>query len=517
MRVRRGSGGREGELLKSAKKLRESVDPLLPELRGEAPTDRFEKLREELESVRGDRDDEKALERASGRWGEPLARAYAGLLKFYLDPELPALVVAPFPGGDVPFAPLGRAPPEAHIAVQQFSDPRRLLYGYLEWARKGLHFFASPDTLYCTGRSPHPPPEFLTSQLAGLPYRLTAADGGKVFQCAHLGGGGAPAFLEVDWGGAERSFRVCAKCVRDDRQLLARLTTGVAGPSPEDEFVVRVDLNVRCDLGSRCVHSHLPELAKATRRSYVLGRISDRELVDAHRSEVGRFLDGVREPLFVAGGHCYGSDRSAFLAALQASDDERRALEEVLPSVNGRFEIDEAVASRALERLWPNHADEIVRAIVPDEAEAERLVKEARASPGRVSELLRRAAESGRARARGEALPQYTQLSREAQFVDGVARTQRVDGPAAAERKLLQSLPREGKERGLAFGLLRALGRGEAHAWQFSDTERQFGTALEPFASRLLTGPTEGYHEALTALLGAAGVAEWGRRQDSTG
>jgi hypothetical protein len=515
MRVRRGSGGREGELLKSAKRLRESVDPLIPELRGEAPKDRFEKLRGELESVRENRDDEKALERASGRWGEPLARAYAGLLKFYLDPDLPALVVAPFPGGDVPFAPLGRAPPEAHIAVQQFSDPRRLLYGYLEWARKGLHFFASPDTLYCTGRSPRPPPEFLSTQLAGLPYRLNAADDGRIFQCAHLGGATSVPFLEVVWGGADRRFRVCARCVRDDRQLLARLTTGVAGPSPEDEFVVGVDLNIRCGLGGRCVHQRLPELSKATRRAYVLGRISDRELLDNHKAEVGRFLDGVREPLFVAGGRCFGSDRAAFLAAMEATPDERRALDEVLPSVEGRFEIDEAVASRALERLWPTHADAIVRAIVPDEAEAERLVNEARASPGRVSELLRRAAESGRARARGEALPQYDHLSREAAFVDGVARVQRIDGPAAAERKLLQSLPREGKERGLAFGLLRALGRGEAHAWQFSDTERQFGAALEPLAVRLLTGPAGEYHEALTALLATAGVAEWGRRHDS--
>lgn len=514
MRARRASGGREGELLKRAKKLRESVDPLLPKLVEGCPPDRFDRLRDELESVRELKDDEKALERSSGRWGEPLVRAYAGLLKFYLDPELPAVVVAPIAGGNIPFAPLGRAPPESHIAVQQFEDPKRLMLGYLDWARKGFHFFATDSELYCSGKSSAPPPQFLTDQIANLPYRLSAVDGGRRYLCAHLAAKARDPFLEVHWQGANRSFQVCARCARADRQLLSRLTSGVAGPAPEDEFVVSVDSNILCDRGAACIHSQLPGISRQLLRSYVLGRVSDRELIDTYRSELGKFLDGVREPLFVAAGRCYGSDRRAFLAALTSTPEERRALEEVLPAVSGRLELDEPTASRALERLWPVHAATIVRAIVDDPEEAERIVRESRAAPGRVSELLKRAAEQGRVRARAGALPQYSGLSAEAAYVDAVARVNHTEGAAAAERALLHALPREGKVRGLAFGLLRALGRAEPQLWQFSDTERQFGTALEPFAARLLAAAAPEYHDALGSFLNAAGVAEWGTRVD---
>jgi hypothetical protein len=136
MRARRASGVREGELVQRAEKLRDKVDPLLPRLTPDCNRDRFDKLREELERVREARDDERRLEKLS-HWGEPMVRAYAELLKFYLDPKLPAILVASFPGGDVAFAPLGKAPREAQIAVQHYSDPERLMIGYLDWARKG--------------------------------------------------------------------------------------------------------------------------------------------------------------------------------------------------------------------------------------------------------------------------------------------------------------------------------------------------------------------------------------------
>src|ERR1700686_2109094 len=139
MRARRASGGREGELIQRAGQLRKSFEVLLPELSRDCPPERFDKLRAELQRVREIRDDEKALGKVS-RWADPMARAYAGLLKFYLDPELPGVLVAPFPTGEVSFAPLGGAPKEAQVAVQQSDDPRRVILGYLEWARKGFHF-----------------------------------------------------------------------------------------------------------------------------------------------------------------------------------------------------------------------------------------------------------------------------------------------------------------------------------------------------------------------------------------
>jgi hypothetical protein len=515
MRARRASGSREEGLVKKAKTLRQSVDLLLPKRTRACPPEAFDRLREQLEGVRELKDDEKRLER-SARRGEPMARAYAGLLRFSLNPELSGVVVARFPGGEVSFAPLARAPKEIQVAVQNFDDPERLLLGYLRWARKkGFHFWATSETLLCTGRDPTPPPEFVQSKLRALPYRVQPKPERHTVDCAHLAAGEFVPYLSVGWPATVGPVRVCRRCARADRQLLASLSEGTAVPRPETLFPVETSLNVDCHGGDECVHQGLPALPRGLRRRYQLGRLADAELLDAYRQVVTPLLERTRRPTWVAAGVCYGSDMDAFVRALRPTSEEERALRSVLPKVDTLFEVDEASASRALEKLWREHAETIVAAIVPDRAEAKRLTDEARANPGRVSDLLHRAAQRTQERALLSSLPQYRTLSPEAGFVDGIARSYRLHGTPGAERRLEQSLPREGKERGLAWGLLEALGRESPHLWQFTETEREFGHSLVPRARELLDAPPEGYDRALGALLGAAGVTEWGERADA--
>jgi hypothetical protein len=510
VRSRRASGVREGDLIRRAKALRQSVDSLLPTLTPECETDRFDRLRGALEKVREAKDDAKQLERMS-RWGDPMARSYAGLLKFQLDPpETPGMLVARFPMGDIPFAPLARSPKEVEIAVQESDDPHRLLLGYLGWARKGYHFFATNTTLYCTGRSPKPPAEFVRSQLAILPYRLTEDPAHHRYECGHLRAGEARPYVEVDWIGAGSAVRVCRKCTKEDRQLLASLTDGIAVPKPDRAFPATASLNVHCHGGPNCVHQQLPDPSRGIRKRYLFGRLSDAQFIDAYRSEVKPRLEATRTPTFVAGGVCYGGELEKFLDALGPTVVERKALEEVLGQRDGLFEIDEPSASRALEKLWHDHAETIVAAIVPDPEAAQRLVREAKAAPGRIAEILKRAQKQNVDRAVLDALPRYTHLVPEAAYVDRIARTYRTQGGAAAEKQLIQTLPKEGKERGLAFGLLAALGRESAHAWQFTDTEREFGSALAAKSRDVLNGPAESYHDALGRLFAVAGVTDWG-------
>ena len=511
-RVRRGSGVREHDLLARAKVLRESVDPLLPRRTRDCPPERFDRLRADLESVREDREDEKRLERAS-HWGEPLVRSYAGLLKFYLDPRAPVVVSFALPDGEVSYAPLARAPRETEVAVQQSDEPARLLLGYVDWARKGFHFFATRKALWCTGRSATPPDEFRAERVAELPYRLIEEPARHLYLCPHLKENEPRPYLEVAWPGAGTAFRVCRRCAKSDRHLLASLSDGAAGPDPSDEFPVGANWNVRCKGGEECIHAHLPELPRALRKRYELGRLSDEQLLDAYADELRPRIEGTDRPTFVAGGVCYGSNAAAFVEALDATAIERRAVARALEDVDGYFEVDEPSASRALERLWPDHAEVIVRTIVTDPAEARRWIDEARGAPGRVAEILKRAQRRSEERHVLDELPRYSRLAREAAWVDRVAREYRTHGNSAAERVILQSLPQEGKERGLAFGLLSALGRGGAHAWQFSKTEQEFGTALADRARSTLAAPADRYHAALAALLQAAGGADWGVRE----
>ncbi|MCI4321691.1 MAG: hypothetical protein L3K05_05240, partial [Thermoplasmata archaeon] len=481
----------------------------LPERIGDGPWGKFDKRKAELEAVREARDDEAALEKLSRR-GDPMARALAGLLRFYHDPELPAMVVARYPAGEIPFAPFGRTTREANVAIQNADDPGRLMIGYLDWARKGFYFFATERTLYCTGRSPNPPAAFLAAQNEAQPYRLSPAEDGDLYRCPHLTRGDHRPFVTVGWPSAHREWRVCLACAKAERQLLATLTSRLTVPKPLKEFTVSADLNVECHGGSTCVHASLPGLPRGMRKRYLFGRSSDRELLDAYLAFLEPRLERTRAPVFVAAGVCYGSDRGKFIDGLAPTEEERTALDRTLPAVSGLFVIDEPRASRALERLWPDHADEIVGAIVSEPKEAERLVREARAAPGRVSELLARAARKGAEDARRRELPAFRNLVPEAVYVDGVARSFRARGAAAAEKTLTGRLPREGKERGLAVGLLAALDRLVPHEWQFTEPERKFGDSLAGPARELLTGPSAGYYAAMDRLLGLAGVVNWG-------
>ena len=476
-RIHKASGVRERDLIARAKLLRGTVDPLLPRLGPQCPTERFDRRRSDLEEVRDARDDERRLERLS-RWGDSLARAYAGLLKFYLDPKPPSVVSFELPSGTVSYAPFARTDREAEVAVQQSDEPDRLLLGYLDWARKGFHFFATRRVLFCSGLAADPPSEFRAEKVAELPYRLIENLGAHRFECVHLQAGEPRPYLEVGWPGGTTVFRVCRRCTKDDRHLLSTLSDGAAGPDPSSDFPVSAELNVRCRGGPECVHAALPPLSRGLRREYELGRLSDVGLLNAYAAELASRVERSGRTTLIAGGVCHGSDVAAFLDALEPTPVERRALEAVLASWDGPFEVDEPRASRALEKLWNDHAETIVRTIVSDPKEARQLIDETRSSPGRVAELLKRAERSSEEKEVLETLPRYSRLAQEAAWVDRVARAYRTHHEGGAERTILQSLPSEGKERGLAFAFLIALGRDGAHAWQFSPTEREFGASL---------------------------------------
>ena len=518
-RLRRGSGLRGADLVVRAKALRASVEPLLPRLTDDCPRERFDRLRTVLEAVREAADDEKRLARLA-RWGEPIARAYAGLLRFALEPTTPVVVSFPTASGDVSYAALAATDREAEVAVQRSEEPDRLLLGYVDWARKGFHFYATRRALWCTGRSDRPPAEFVSERIAELPYRFLEDADHHGYRCPHLAAGEPRPYLEVGWPGAGLAFRLCRRCAKDDRHLLSSISDGAAVPAPEEEFPVSAELNVACRGGDGCLHHALPPLPKALLKRYLLGRLADGPLLDGYLDELRPRLERGSRRILVAGGVCYGADLEAFLEALRPTPVERRALAAVLDGQDGLFEVDEATASRALERLWGAHAEAIVGVIVPDPKEARRLVEEARGHPGRVAEILKRLQRRSEEQELLETLPHYARLVPEAAWTDRVARAFRVHGDSGAERAVLQSLPREGKERGLGYGFLLALGRAGAHAWQFTPTEKEFGQALQTQLGELLRAPADRYHAAMDALLRSAGVADWGevaapRRPDS--
>lgn len=519
-RIKSTSGGKEEQVLSRARELRRDPEKLLPELSDDCPTAPFDRLRGELERVKEAAGDADELRRLMARGGD-LSRAYAAILYFLEERPDAVTVLARSPTGTIPYLAIGSAPPEANIAVQYFQDPRRLLMGYLKLAKGGLfsgvglYFYALKDGIVCTGRNPKPPERFISASISRLPYRLSQLDteGHRNMVCQHLAKGEMQPHLEVIWDSARLSFKVCKRCSRDDSHLLGSLIENMAVPDPQSEFQLALKYPLQHDHKDACQSTRLPGMSPSSERSYRKGKLSDSAFLNEFTRDTEEMIRGIRGRLFIAGGHCYGGDVEKLIEDLNPTPAERIALSHVLPSRDTPLLIQERTAGKALEALWKDHALELIVGMGTMEDEAEKLAAEFQSSPGRVSELIERLYKAERERSLLSGLPNYTDVSPEAQFAIDIARSYRTQGAGAVEKRLTSDLPQDGKIRGMAWGFLIALGKaGEGHDWRFSKTEREFGEALSPSAKKLLLAPDEHYHSSLSELLSMAGVANWGHK-----
>ena len=486
------SGVREHDLVARAKVLRESVDSLLPRLTATPLTTGSTVFGPTWRRSGSARDDARRLEKMARR-GDSIPRAYAGLLAFYLDPKTPTVVAFPLPGARSRSPPSPRRTARRRSPSSSRTTPADCSSG--TWSGPGRASTSTPPARRSGAPAALRDPPGRRLWPSGLRSSRTAPSPTRAATCSRVRIS-PPTRRAPTWRSAGRApigrSASARKCAKDDRHLLSVLSDDAAVPDPASAFPVEVELNVECRGGPECVHADLPPLPKKLRRDYEFGRLSDAALLDAYRTEVRPAIEGTRRTTLVAGGICYGEKMGDFLDALHPTAVERRALEAALAGSRGYFEVDEPAASRALERLWPQHAEEIVGAITEDETEARRALQEARDAPGAIAEILKRAQRRGEERELLEALPHYSRLTNEAAWVDRVARAYRTHREAGAERTLLQTLPREGKERGLAYAFLLALGRASSHAWQFTPTEQEFGASLAGPARTLLDSAASG-------------------------
>ncbi len=523
-RIRYTSGGKEGEVLARARALAKDPTLLLPRAPDGSLSPLFPRLAQDLKTVQGHAEEPDQLDRLTFR-GEPLARAYAGLLHYAA--KRPSLnhQLARFPTGDIPYLPVERVPKEELIAVQYFDDPRRLLLGFLHYARPslfgggGYHFYATQEAVVCTGKSADPPASFVEDALRAIPYRLGTlprGDGseGVVLACAHLVRGDREPYLEIRWASAHRTLRVCRRCAGEDRHLLGSLSGSMVVPDPAGDFEVDVVYPLKHEHREPCPAGEPSHLSRRSEKAYRDGRLADSELLKEHLTEVEGSFRAHRGRLLLGGGRCFGEEVPLFVDALDPTPAERTALRRVLGRREEPLLAPELSAGKVVEALWKDHARELLRAVGASPAEVERFSAEGR-SGGRAAETLNRVARRRAEEATVAELPRYLELSAEAHLADDLARRYRRGGASDVEHRISVADPPEGKVRGLAWAFLVALGKEQAQAWRFSETEREFGGSLAPAAERLLKSSPEGYHDALERLLTEAGVTRWGKRAPS--
>ena len=507
----------ENELVHRAERLAKDPKLALPKVIPPCAKSPFDKVLRRMERISRFSGNEERLKKMASS-GDQIARAYAGTLMLKAAGKAPYLGTIKLPQGEVFYAMRGNAKKEKLAGMQWFDHPvyRLLLYLDLAVKRPFFHFYSTRSTLYCSCKEPRPPREYVDFALLQLKGNLSEV-AKDVWACPHVDiealRAGEPVddtYLRVEWRSAGVIVGICRKCARSGKNsVLASLTMHMAVPKIEDDFSMSVLHRLAgaadCSIWDRL--SRLP-LDDDHLDKYVGGALDDVGLIEKHLATVDEELREHHGPHFILEDRCFCDDAKAFVEALKPSEEERVALEAVLPNLDRPLILDRATSAKVLVELWADHGEEALRAVVGgDEELMERYIDhpDVQSSP---STVLRRALIDHRHRTIIDKLPEYGRLPAIAKFADAVARAYKTEGAEGALKKLEKERGNDTRIKSVAYAFLLSLGKEAAKKWQYDRTEMDFAAFLKDKAKDLLEAKSDGYHEALQAILSATGSTE---------
>jgi hypothetical protein len=214
------------------------------------------------------------------------------------------------------------------------------------------------------------------------------------------------------------------------------------------------------------------------------------------------------ERVFVIGNRCFGTDKDAFLKALNPGPDEEVAIKVLLKKIEGPIIVEGETAAKLIEQEWKEHGKSILKKLLDDKDLAEQMfnsVDNKRLTP---LQVIKDAIVRVKERDIISQLPEYQKLPPIARYADAVARVFMASGADEAARYIERNIPEDGRVRPTALALLKAMDRDTSKAWAFEEHEREFSDYLKDAAKALLDAKPDDYHDALQKLLGATGSTE---------
>lgn len=507
----------ERDILQRAERLAEDPSAVLPTMVPPATKDPFTGVRRKMERISRFAGDEKRLERFAS-WGDPISRAYAATLMLAAEGKVPYMAAIKLPQGDVTYAVRGKAKKEKLAGMQWYDHPlyRLLLFVDLAKGRARLHFYSTPKALFCSGRLPGAPPEYVRFAMEQAKADLREAAEG-VWTCPHLDADavreGDPvegSYLRLRWRSAGAVVGVCDRCARGrSTSTLIALSSHMAVPGLEEDFDVSVPHIAKGGPGCEvCGSLSSMSLGAGDLAKYYKGELDDTGLIESQEERIASEMQDRAGAHYVMDGKCYGTDPAQIVETLSPTEEERLALEAVLPKLDRPLILAGTTPSKVLADLWEDHGRDALIAVTDgDEAVTERHLED---PDGKVhpSKVLRRAMIEGRKRGIISRLPEYGRLPLVARFSDRVARAYKTEGADGAVKVLERERGTDPKLKSVAYAFLLVMGRETNREWQYERTEKDFAQFLRPAVEKLFKAPAEGYHEALQALLSATGSTE---------
>ena len=501
LKARIASKVREKDLIEKAKLLTEDPELILPECTEDCGSCPFKKTRARIEKILRYKDNPVKLARLA-RGGDKLARAYAATIALAHEEKTPYLATAVYHGSTITYVHRGKTPKEMLIAVQNFDSPRWRVLGVLDLvARKGLHFYSYGDHFVCTGRYAKPPQDYV--KMAAESVGASRLDG-ETYSCPHN-----PAttnHVEFDWVTAGRKILLCDQCAVKSKNSLSKLAEGMAVPKALSEFeisIVRpltiVSGNGDCKgLLNRPVDKNLLE-------EYAEGKLGDRELIDRHMEDVRTSVSAITRRVFIRGDKCFGSDPAPMIADLTQDPIETKALTGLFSNTEQPVILDTGDSvNKVLSAFWSTHGKEALKAVVSDDL-AETFYREESASP---MKIIQQALEKSEVEAVTSQIPSYACLTGYGGFVDKIARAYKTKGSSGALAVIDSDKSNDHRIRSMSHAFYLALGV-TTKSWRFTDSEKEYGKHLEPYAKKLLeSAKSEEHHEAFAEFLRQAGCPD---------
>ncbi len=503
LRARAPPKSQERALVERAKAVIDDFSPLLPECTPSCKSSTFLKVERALSRVQKFAGNQQRLEKLALR-GDMIARAYAGLLLIAESGRVPYTAAAPTPFGEAIYAVRGKVDSKVMLGIQNYNDKRLLLLAYMPYAlKKGLYLYATKEHLYCTGKNPHPPEEYVKEALARIPYSLKR--NGSSLTCKHLNDSSSVPYIRIAWQSADLEISVCEKCLSDDVNIFAKLTESMGSKNPLDDFEIDAVVELEALSDPKNCPRFEKRGIKKIRDAYIHGKLSDKAFMERSKSSGEYGKDG---RYLIIGRKCYGEDERAFVDALNPKDRHRQVVEEFVRKRKGPIILESPSVNKLLAYSWDEWGEDALESYMKSTSLAKSVWEAGMNMLDNPLAAIDNAIEHMEADLKLSRLPSYGELPPAANFCDTVAREYRVGGRDAAIHAIDE---REGKNehiKALGYAFLTALGSQKGKEWRYTRTERELGEFLAPRAKKLLEYEGEDYHRALLELLKYAGVNE---------
>ena len=477
--VKQASKRLEDDILGRSKDIAENPGLLRPMCAGNCKKCFFDKVFKDIDKVTEHRNDESVcLKYASKGFFEDMAKAYAGTISLSAAGKIPLLATATVGGEKVPYAVRGSVNPALLIGCQHYDDPKIRLIYYNTFIRKyKLHLYSLPE-------------DYMYESWWDTPYKFKDDE----IDCGHKGA----VSLNIRIKSLNATIHICEDCAKDV-PTLAYLVSKICAIDPLDDFEVTVEHKYHSESESGTVAIEGDDL-----KSYMIGKLTDRSLVDKIKREKLGLLSQSRELTLLIGEKNYGSDLETFIKDLEGPQDEKDGLTRLLTAHPMPVVLRNGKTNEAISLLWDDNWREIIAAFTSDDFAAT-YQEQPKAAPSVVLESAHRAFIS---RDVVNSLPVFSKPGYMTKLADSLAKAAKVGGFPMLHETALDSTVKDSKAKALVAAFVFLYDEKADLHFTLNAEDMDFVEFLKPFAKKVIDADGKTYRDDMNTLLMASSSGE---------